>query len=314
MKLIKILLMALIIFMVFPACIRGPRISKYKAASLNAEEHALHPPKTAVVVPLFGEVSEKWVVDAEKALQNPKYDLVVLWIESPGGSVTETKIITHKLKVFQKKYNKPIYIYSERILASGAYWVASSFDKIIISPAGHAGSIGVYMVRADFSGLYNMIGLKYHYIASDSTKVMGNSASPMENWEREIWQSSIYVAHAEFMVHVWNFRVTQIIKAYELRHIRNVVTRQDTIMVANQFRQIANGSLYNAKYSIFAGLVDNVMYFDELIKQLQLNGYATVTADGKTITEFYPFKGKDDVKEKIKQKIWDRLQAEQNRR
>ncbi|KKM97325.1 hypothetical protein LCGC14_1169130, partial [marine sediment metagenome] len=51
-----------------------------------------------------------WAIDVEKALQNSRCSLVVLWIESPGGSVTETILLTHKLKVFQKKYNKEIFV------------------------------------------------------------------------------------------------------------------------------------------------------------------------------------------------------------
>ncbi|KKK49439.1 hypothetical protein LCGC14_3135070, partial [marine sediment metagenome] len=230
----------------------------------------------------------------EKALQNPRCSLVVLWIESPGGSVTETKLLTHKLKVLQKKYGKQIYVYSERILASGAYWVASAFEKIIISPAGRAGSIGVYMVREDYSDLYDMLGLKYHYIASDSTKVMGNPSDSMKDWERDYWQWSINLTHAAFMQHVWKYRAPQLIAAYKLRNMKNVITKQDTLMVAMQFRQIANGILYNSKYIITTGLIDGVMYFDEFIKTLQFDGFTVVTIDGKIITEFYPSKDKKD--------------------
>ena len=301
------------IFIGCTGCMHIPGISRSGADSLNVETRISASTKTAVVVPLFGIVSENWAIDVEKALQNPRYNLVVLWIESPGGGVTETKILTHKLKTFQKKYNKPIYVYSERILASGAYWAAAAFEKIIISPAGYAGSIGVYMVRADFTKFYDKLGVKYNYIASDSTKVMGNSATSMEDWEREYWQWSIDVIHITFMNHVWKCRLAQLIAAYEFRNLRDVRTRQDTLSVAQQFKQIANGLLYNAEYSILTGLVDNVMYFDEFVKTLQKDGYIVVTSKGKIITEFYPFSSKENSEKiaKMQQEIWDHLQVKQ---
>ena len=312
---IKILLTTLMTILVLTGCngcISVPGVfKKHKADSLHSELNISKFKETAVIVPLSGAVSEEWAVDVEKALQNPRYDLVVLWIESPGGSVTETKLLTHRLKVFQKKYNKPIYVYSERILASGAYWVASTFEKIVVSPAGHVGSIGVYMVRKDYSGLYDMLRLKFHYIASDSAKVMGNDATPMTDQERAHWQMKIYELHVEFMNHVWAYRTSQLINAYKFRNLMNVTTRQDTMLVAGQFRRIANGVLYNSRYAISVGLIDGVMYFDEFIKALQAGGYATVTANGKDITEFYPFSARENRKRKMQQKVWEHLQTGQ---
>ncbi len=314
MKLIKFLSIFIIILMMTgcSGCISIPGILKHKTDSLNVELHIAKP--TATIIPLFGKVSEEWAIDVEKALQNSRCSLVVLWIESPGGSVTETILLTHKLKVFQKKYNKQIYVYSERILASGAYWVASAFEKIIISPAGRTGSIGVYMVRADYSDLYDKLGLKYHYIASDSTKVMGNDATPMEKWERDYWQWSINTIHASFMEHIWNYRSTQLIASYKHRNLKSVKTAQDTLLVANQFRLIANGMLYGSALALHAGLIDGVMYFDEFVKVLQSNGFVIVTLEGEIITEFYPFSSeKDSTKEEMAQEIWDHLQVEKGR-
>jgi len=245
-------------------------------------------PKTAVVVKFSGIVSEDWAIDFEKAISNPKYNLVVLWIESPGGGLATTKLLSHKLKVYQKKYNKPVYVYSERLLASGAYWIASTFDSIYISPAGYTGSIGVYILRIDAREFYKKWGVTLHYIASDSTKVMGNDASEMKDWEREYWQWVIDVAHVEFMNYVWKHRKEQLCTSYKMLKGRSVNTMQDTIMVADQFRQVANGLLYNNKFAYSFGLIDGSMYFDNFIKMLQTDGYTIITTNGEIIEDFYP--------------------------
>ncbi|KKK59775.1 hypothetical protein LCGC14_3031000, partial [marine sediment metagenome] len=303
-------LSALMIILMLAGCsgCMLPMIGKQKVNLSLSPLFTPKPAKTAVIVQLFGEVSEEWTVDVEKALQNPRCSLVVLWIESPGGSVTETKLLTHKLKVLQRKYNKPIYVYSERILASGAYWVASAFEKIVISPAGYAGSIGVYMIREDYSGLYDMLGLKYHYIASDSTKVMGNNATPMKDWERGYWQWTINNIHIKFLNHIWSYRSAQLIESYQHRNQRFITTRQDTLLAKVQFRQIANGTLYNSKYAISMGLIDSVLYFDKFVKFLQEEGFIVMTTEEKMITDFYPFNAKK-LEENRAQKTWDHLQV-----
>lgn len=312
MKSIKILLALMLIFALTlvgcPGCIGVPGF-----LSKNSFDIELFTPdqtKTAIIVPLFGEVSEKWAVDVEKALKNPRCSLVVLWIESPGGSVSKTMLLTNKLKVYQEKYNKPIYVYSEKILASGAYWVAAMFEKIIISPAGYTGSIGVYMVRTDYSSLHEMLGLKFHYIASDSTKVMGNNATPMKDWEREYWQWTINNIHIKFMDHIWSYRSTQLMKSYQHRNQRFITTRQDTLLAKVQFRQIANGIVYNSEYAIFMGLIDNVLYFDKFVEFLQEKGFIVMTTEEKVITDFYLFNTKK-LKENLAQKTWDHLQVGQ---
>lgn len=295
-------------------CSGIPGISINTVDSVDAELNIPETMEVAVVVPLFGAVSEKWAVAVEAALQNPRYSLVILWIESPGGGVVETKILVHKLQTFQKKYNKPIYIYSERILASGAYWVASTFEKIIISPAGSAGSIGVYMRRVDASEFYKKLGLTIHYIASDSTKVIGNDASKMPEWERAHWQASIDAIHLEFMQHVWKYRKVQLRNSCRdllERYGASTKSVTDMIVFNDYFRYIANGFAYDAKMAYMFGLVDNVMYFDDFVSTLQSMGYTVITVDGKIITEFYPFEDKDVYKKKMKRKVRDHLQVKQ---
>jgi len=267
-------------------------------------------PKTAVVVPLFGEVSESWANNVEKALKDPQNDLVVLWIESPGGGVMETKILTHKIQAYQKTYNKPIYVYSERILASGAYWVAATFDKIIVSPASYSGSIGVYLERDDVSDYYLKQGVKINFIASDSTKVIGNPAIPMKNWERVHWQKEIKQAFLNFMAHVWYYRQNKLILAYDIRNGKLTNTYKDTVSAATQFRFIANGLVYDAQHSLAYGLVDQIMYFDEFVKSLQSKGYKVVTLKGTEILDFYPIDSAQVHQKQLSLKIWDKLRVE----
>lgn len=269
-------------------------IGHVESAKSMVDSTELKPVKTAVIVPLFGPVSPEWLDAAEKVFQNPRYNLVVFWIESPGGSVTETILLTHKLKMYQKKYHKQVYIYSERILASGAYWVAASFETIIVSPVCKTGSIGAYMQLVSYTELFKKAGIKYTIIASDSTKIMGHPTKPLEDWQRKYFQSKINNIHVTFMEHVLINRWNQIYTMFQYRNGIIVKTHQDTVQVFKQFRQIANGLTYQGKKAWAMGLVDNVMYFDEFVKKLKQAGYIVVTADGKYIDDKYIFSDKED--------------------
>ena len=71
---------------------------------------------------------------------NPK--VVVFKINSPGGTVTATHNLENIIKKFKRKNKSEIYFYSDEILTSGAYWIATSGDKIFANYGAIIGSIG----------------------------------------------------------------------------------------------------------------------------------------------------------------------------
>ena len=71
---------------------------------------------------------------------NPK--VVIFKINSPGGTVTATHNLESIIKKFKRKNKSEIYFYSDEILTSGAYWIATSGDKIFANYGAIIGSIG----------------------------------------------------------------------------------------------------------------------------------------------------------------------------
>ena len=68
---------------------------------------------------------------------------LIISINSPGGSVAASSRIYDLFNKFKKKNDIPIYFYSNNILASGAYWISLSGNKIFASYGALVGSIGV---------------------------------------------------------------------------------------------------------------------------------------------------------------------------
>ena len=70
-------------------------------------------------------------------------EVIILSINSPGGTVSASKNFYETIKNFKKKNNAEVVFYTNELLASGAYWAASSGDKIYANYGSIIGSIGV---------------------------------------------------------------------------------------------------------------------------------------------------------------------------
>ena len=65
-----------------------------------------------------------------KKLNKLKPKLLILSINSPGGTVSASYEVFNILKDFKEKNNLKSYFHTKEMLASGAYWFALSGDKI----------------------------------------------------------------------------------------------------------------------------------------------------------------------------------------
>ncbi len=69
--------------------------------------------------------------------------ILLIKINSPGGTVTATAELENIFKKFKKEAQVKIYFYTSEILASGGYWIATTADRIFASYGSTIGSIGV---------------------------------------------------------------------------------------------------------------------------------------------------------------------------
>lgn len=79
--------------------------------------------------------------DFTAALENPQIKGVILDIDSPGGEVNGVSELANM--VYAARGVKPIVAYASGDAASGAYWIASAADEIVVSETSALGSIGV---------------------------------------------------------------------------------------------------------------------------------------------------------------------------
>ncbi len=144
-------------------------------------------------------VSSQDVVDfIEQAEKNPQVKVLLLEINSPGGSAVASDEIASAVK----KSKKPVVALIREVGASGGYWIASAADYIIANRMSITGSIGVLSSYLEFSGLMEEYGVGYEQLIAGEHKDMGTPFKKLTDQERTILQQKLDKIHAFFIEEV----------------------------------------------------------------------------------------------------------------
>lgn len=96
-------------------------------------------------------VGTSTVEDLNKLAKDDKVKAVVLRVNSGGGSANASEQIWHAIK--QMKTKKPVVVSMGGMAASGGYMISAGADYIIAEPTTITGSIGIFGLIPNFSGL-----------------------------------------------------------------------------------------------------------------------------------------------------------------
>jgi Periplasmic serine proteases (ClpP class) len=116
--------------------------------------------------------SDTIVKNIRKAIKDDAVKALVLRINSPGGGVYPSELITNALNEF-KETDRPIVSSMGDIAASGGVWVTTLSDEIWAKNETLTGSIGVYATLPTFENLYDWVGVQ----------VDGVSSTKAEEWD-----------------------------------------------------------------------------------------------------------------------------------
>lgn len=120
--------------------------------------------------------------ELDQAEENPEVRGIILDIDSPGGMVSGTPELGDRIAAVEK----PIYAFSNGLIASAAYWLAASTDGIFTTKSADIGSIGVYVPWADVSEMYKQKGVKIELFTSGKYKGMGFPGTPLSQDQRDL--------------------------------------------------------------------------------------------------------------------------------
>ena len=96
-------------------------------------------------------VGKKTADDLRKLADDDDVKAVVFRVNSGGGSAVASEQIRHVLK--QIKAKKPLVVSMGGVAASGGYWISSPANCIFAEPTTITGSIGIFGLVPNFSGL-----------------------------------------------------------------------------------------------------------------------------------------------------------------
>lgn len=114
---------------------------------------------------------------------------IILDIDSPGGEVYG--MIELADVIFEARENKPIIAVANSTAFSAAYGIGSQASEVVVTPGGEVGSIGVWMLHADFSEFDKKAGVQFTYISAGKYKVEGNMEEPLSDEARELMQADV---------------------------------------------------------------------------------------------------------------------------
>jgi protease IV len=142
-------------------------------------------------------------------LRQARYDnavkAVVLRVDSPGGSMFASEQILREVQTLRKS-GKPVVVSMSTYAASGGYYISAAANQIFASPTTLTGSIGVFSVVPTFQRTLEKIGVKVDGLGT--TPLAGDMRldRALTPATRQILQSSVDHAYAEFLHRVGDGR------------------------------------------------------------------------------------------------------------
>lgn len=95
---------------------------------------------------------------------------VALYINSPGGSPVQSKLIVAAIRREAEKSGLPVFAFAEDVAASGGYMIALAADEIYADASSIVGSIGVISAGFGFHELIARHGVERRVHAAGESK------------------------------------------------------------------------------------------------------------------------------------------------
>lgn len=182
-----------------------------------------------------GIVGKEMLKTIEKVKSDSTIKGVVLRVNSPGGSAFASEQIWYALT--QLKKDKPLVVSMGDYAASGGYYIACMADAIVAQPTTLTGSIGIFGMVPDLSGMMDKIGLNYDGVGTNKRSNMETSMIMGMNAE----------THELIQAHVN--------RGYEL-FVKRCADGRD--LTVQDIKNIAEGRVWTGIAAMQNGLVDTL--------------------------------------------------------
>lgn len=166
---------------------------------------------------------------------------ILLFVNSPGGSVYQSDELYLRLMQYKENTNRPIWAFFADQACSGGYYIAMAADQIYANRNAWTGSIGVIVSLINCKGLFDKLGVKEIDITSGKNKAMGSMGLDLTEEQRDILQSLVDESYDQFV---------------------EIVAKGRNMSDSN-VRTLADGRIYSAKQAKENGLIDEICDIEE---------------------------------------------------
>lgn len=226
--------------------VKDEKVEGDKIAVYYAEGDIVQDPKAAT---MFGNnnyiASRKVCKDLEDLMNDDDVKAVVVRINSGGGDAYASEQMWHQMSELCKV--KPVVVSMGDYAASGAYYMSAPASWIVAQPNTLTGSIGIFAVIPDFSGLVTTkLGVRFDEVKTNRHSTFGNlMARPFNAEETAMLQASVN-------------------RGYSLFRQRVADGRHLTI---ESVEKIAQGRVWLATDALNIKLVDQLGGIDDAVKK-----------------------------------------------
>jgi len=179
----------------------------------------------------------------QRARNDDSVKAVVLRVDSPGGSMFASEVITDEINALRDA-GKPVVASMSSVAASGGYQISMNADRIFASPSTITGSIGVFAMFPTFQRSLDAIG-----IATD-----GVGSTP---WSGELRPDRSMSEHAKQLIQLF------IDDGYD-DFISDVAASRD--MDKSDVDKIGQGQVWTGMDALNHGLIDELGNLDDAIE------------------------------------------------
>ena len=138
----------------------------------------------------------------------------VLRVESPGGEVLAAEAIWREVRRLVSE--KPVVVSMGAVAASGGYYLSAPATRIFVEADTVTGSIGIFALRPDFSGIYEKSGVRNEVSVRGVHADVENLDEPLDEPGRKRLERSLQLYYQAFVAKVADGRKLPLPKAFEL--------------------------------------------------------------------------------------------------
>lgn len=179
--------------------VKDGKVEGSEIAVYYAEGDIVQDPKAAT---MFGNnnyiASRKVCKDLEDLMNDDNVKAVVVRINSGGGDAYASEQMWHQMSELRKV--KPVVVSMGDYAASGAYYMSAPASWIVAQPNTLTGSIGIFAVIPDLSGLVtSKLGVRFDEVKTNRNSTFGNlMARPFNAEEKAMLQASVNRGYSLF--------------------------------------------------------------------------------------------------------------------